>query len=192
MDKNYFIVGLSGKRSAGKDSIGKRLIKSDEYVKFSFAGPLKQLCQDYLGVVNYGQLEADKAKAQEHLTLKGRHPTYREVLQYVGTDIFRKMYPDVWANKTIKDIEDYASRQTPLLKVVATDVRFPNEVKAIEAAGGIVIRLYRDVIKDEFSNHASETSLDDYPFTYEIYNQDMTLDEQFNAANTLIEQFKRT
>ena len=52
-------------------------------------------------------------------------------------------------------------------------MRFPNEAKAIEDAGGTVIRLTRTVFDDQ---HSSELALDDYPFTDYIDNKDNSID----------------
>ena len=58
---------------------------------------------------------------------------------------------------------------------IVPDIRFPNEVKAIQKAGGKVIRLTRSPYED---SHASETSLDNYKeFDHVINNKDMTIDE---------------
>ena len=65
--------------------------------------------------------------------------TAREVMQYVGTDVFRKIQHDVWAGATIKKID----LEKPDLAVIA-DCRFPNEVDAIQKAGGLVIKLNRN------------------------------------------------
>ena len=62
--------------------------------------------------------------------------TAREVMQYVGTDFFRKIYPDVWVDSTIRKIESEA----PDLAVIV-DCRFPNETKGVKEAGGKVIKL---------------------------------------------------
>jgi hypothetical protein len=64
--------------------------------------------------------------------------TPRLVLQVWGTEVARKSYhDDIWIasleNKLRKTHDD----------VVISDCRFPNEIKAIKAAGGIVIRVVR-------------------------------------------------
>lgn len=92
--------------------------------------------------------------------------TAREVMQYVGTDIFRKMYEPVWTANLIKEAEAYGSKIS-----VVTDVRFPNEVKAIQDAGGKVIRLSRDVCED---NHYSDNALN--PDVYDWDNFDSVID----------------
>lgn len=62
-----------------------------------------------------------------------------------------------------------------------TDMRFPNEVKAIKEKDGIVIRINRE--SDYNSNHSSEVALDDYEdFDYTIDNN--------NCIDCLIEKVK--
>lgn len=76
--------------------------------------------------------------------------TAREVLQFVGTEIFRKMDTNVWINACLRIIENEA----PELALVS-DVRFPNEIRAIQDHGGIVVGLPRDIYKGQ-DQHASE------------------------------------
>ena len=65
--------------------------------------------------------------------------TAREVMQFIGTEIGRKMYNNVWVEATIRRIKNDA----PLMAVIC-DTRFPNEVNGIIQNGGHVIRLLRD------------------------------------------------
>lgn len=84
--------------------------------------------------------------------------TAREVMQVVGTDVFRRMFSDmIWVNATFGKI---ASEKKQIALVA--DCRFPSELNAIIANGGYVIRLNRVV--DDTDQHPSETALDDYPF----------------------------
>lgn len=94
--------------------------------------------------------------------------TAREFMQFFGTDIMRKTYEPIWVNACIKKIQQEQSA----LAIIA-DVRFPNEAKAIEQAGGKVVRLTREVHED---NHSSEVALDDYPFTDYIDNKIESID----------------
>lgn len=113
----------------------------------------------------------------------GKGPmTAREVMQYVGTDIFRRMYNNVWVDSTIRQV--YA--EDSMFAIIA-DVRFPNEVRGVKEAGGRVIRFTRNPFNDM---HDSETALDKENFDWSefdavIDNQDMTIDEQ-NAATLKI------
>jgi hypothetical protein len=87
----------------------------------------------------------------------------------------RKIYGSVWVNSTIKKI----TREQSELAIIA-DVRFPNEAKAIENAGGVVVRLTRKVSDD---NHDSEVALDEYPFKHFIDNKDGSLDSMAVKVN---------
>jgi hypothetical protein len=109
--------------------------------------------------------------------------TAREVLQYLGTEIFRKMHNNVWVDATIRRIQI----EKPEIALVC-DVRFPNEVEGIQKAGGKVIRLTRNVLGADV--HASELALDDYDgFDAIIDNQNMTIPEQNQAVCELLEQW---
>ena len=94
--------------------------------------------------------------------------TAREFMQFFGTDVCRKMFEPIWVKSCIKKIQQEQSQ----LAIIA-DVRFPNEAKAIEEAGGRVVRLTRQVFDD---NHSSEVALDNYPFTDFIDNQVESID----------------
>ena len=95
--------------------------------------------------------------------------TAREFMQYLGTDIMRKMYEPIWVNSCIRKIQ----REQSQLAIIA-DVRFGNEAKAIEEAGGKLVRLTRNIYNDD---HSSEVALDDYPFTNYIDNSDTNIDD---------------
>ena len=113
--------------------------------------------------------------------------TAREVLQYVGTEIFRTMYYDVWVNATIKNILSEGSNLA-----VITDCRFPNEVEGVQKAGGKVVRLTRAPFAGQ-DEHFSETALDPENFDWTkfdsvIDNVNMTIEEQ---NNTLFDELTR-
>lgn len=80
--------------------------------------------------------------------------TYREFLQFFGTNVCRKIYPEIWHKRLIKDIE----YEQPLIAVV-DDCRFVNEIKSIQKNGGKVIHLTRNPYDD---NHNSENELESY------------------------------
>jgi len=150
------------------------------YVKlYSFADNLKAICMDLFNIpfrCLYGTDE-EKNQIQEHLLWENMPTTFpinhgpmtaREFMQFLGTDVMRKIYEPVWVNSCIKKIQ----REQSELAIIA-DVRFPNEAKAIEQAGGKVVRLTRTVHED---NHSSEVALDDYPFTVYIDNKIESID----------------
>ena len=88
--------------------------------------------------------------------------TSREFLQHLGTDVMRSIKDTVWVDYTIKIIK----QEKPLVSIIP-DVRFPNEVEAIKKAGGIVVRLDRNVYD---SPHKCESSLDQENFDWNNFD----------------------
>lgn len=108
--------------------------------------------------------------------------TAREVMQYFGTEICRKMYGNTWSHSTVNRIQ----AEDPGIAII-TDCRFPNEVQAIKDAGGVVIRLTRSVYSQD--EHESEKALDKEVYDWNkfdaiIDNSNMTIEEQNNAVFT--------
>ena len=97
--------------------------------------------------------EADFA-AMGLLVHKGGFMTAREVLQFVGTDIFRRMYEPVWVKLLMNKIK----ADSPLVAVIA-DCRFDNEAQAVKDEGGTIVRLTRRPTRD---NHASEDGFKEF------------------------------
>ena len=103
--------------------------------------------------------------------------TAREFLQFFGTEIMRKMYEPIWAERTIKDIQ----QEQPLLAVI-DDCRFENEIRAIQEAGGKIIGLTRRPYKD---NHESEMVIEKHKDMLDVVidNQNM---EIFDVCKEII------
>ena len=161
---------------------------------YNFADTLKRVCIDVLGLTErqcYGTEKEKSATTKfnwSDMLFDGEKRTScpmtaREVMQYVGTDFFRKIYPEVWVDSTIRRIET----DMPSLAVVV-DCRFPNEVKGIQNAGGKVIRLTRNIFGDN-DKHPSETALDGYDgFDATIDNHNMSIGEQNESVyNQLVD-----
>ena len=151
------------------------------YVKlYSFADSLKTICIDLFNIPFenvYGTNEQKNEKI-DHLKWCNM-PTWRssklidsmtarEFMQYFGTDIMRKMWEPIWSKNAVNRI----TKEQSELAIVA-DVRFPNEVDVIKDAGGIVIKLNRNLFKDE---HSSETQLDKKKYNQK--NFDYVIDNQ--------------
>jgi len=104
--------------------------------------------------------------------------TAREILQIVGTDIFREYFDDsIWVNATLKAIKNDRADVA-----LISDVRFPSEIKSLIDNNGIIIRLLRNIKNED--THESETALDNYDWNllgnsvYIIDNRKMSIKEQ--------------
>ncbi len=176
---NIKIIAFAGRKQSGKTTcceFVKNIFETSNHSGdcrvYNFADPLKQMCIDVFGL-DYHQCYGTDDNKNELVNCKwpdnNKNMTAREVLQYVGTDVFRKMQHNVWADATVRLIE----KENPTLALIA-DCRFPNEVEAIKNAGGIVIKLNRDTYN---STHASEVSLDKE--RYDESNFDLVVDNQY-------------
>lgn len=187
------IIAFAGRKQSGKTTCSEFLLKYyngaiepfNGAKIYNFADPLKKdICMNILGLSYeqcYGE-DIDKNKETD-IVWNGRKLTAREVMQFVGTDIFRQMKHDVWAGATIKKIK----QEQPELAIIA-DCRFPNEVEAVKNAGGLVIKLNRN---PHNSDHASETALDEnnYPiknFDLVVYNENISIQEQNRTILTFL------
>jgi len=192
MQKTPRYVVLSGRKQVGKDTaanmIRGMLEKEGKRVAISaFAEPLKDMCVQILGISRDGAYGTDAQKNQpSHIEwdnfsmdirlkytrerdlafgfdLPRSGPmTNREVLQVMGTDIFRSIYNDVWAKAPF--IREWKNVDV----VILTDCRFPNEKEQTELAGGVIIRLERDTGFSD--NHPSETALNGFTFQNSYFN----------------------
>jgi hypothetical protein len=96
--------------------------------------------------------------------------TAREFMQFLGTDIMRKIYSPVWTNRTIKNIKT----ENPQLAIIS-DCRFKNEAEALKQEKAKLIRLTRSTASDK---HSSENAFEDFDdFDAVIDNQNMTIEE---------------
>ena len=134
-----------------------------KFVKiFSFAHKLKQICVDVLQLEQDLVFGNDEQKNTEtHIrgdsikppTKHKGYMTIREVLQYVGTDMFRGLDPSIWVNACLNQIK----KEQPELALIS-DARFENEIKAIQQEGGFVVGLTRSPFKKVVKDHISETA----------------------------------
>lgn len=183
------IIAFAGRKQSGKTTSAEfvqTLFNSTSYGEckiYNFADPLKTLCIDILGLEYKQCYGTDEDKNQlVDCYWEGNQLTAREVLQIVGTDMFRTMQHNVWSAATLRKI----NKEKPDLALIA-DCRFPNEVDAVKNAGGIIIKLTRNPYN---SYHASEVALD--PEQYDQSSFDLTIDNhQINITeqNKIIYNF---
>jgi len=185
------IIAFSGRKQSGKTTSSEfvsSFFNNSFNVKiYNFADPLKKdICMNILGLTHNQCYGEDIYKnTLTNITWEGKKLTAREVMQFVGTDMFRKMKNDVWASATIQKIKNDDNDDLPI--AIIADCRFPNEVDAIKRAGGYVIKLTRNLFN---SDHASEIALD--PENYDQNNFDLVIDNQtisIEEKNKIIHTF---
>ena len=121
------VIGLNGKFRHGKSYLAKHITEEAERQGLraetvSFAEPLKDLCRREFGW--------DGVK-----DARGRL-----LLQTVGTDAGRSYNENIWVDKWMERVRGLSGSVD---LVISDDMRFPNEVDAIESMGGVTCRVLR-------------------------------------------------
>jgi hypothetical protein len=118
--------------------------------------------------------------------------TFRSLLQILGTNLLRnQLHENVWVNalfsKYKKDFREYKCSETYPSWII-TDVRFPNEARAVKDRGGIVIRVNRNNTEITKMTHISETALDGYDFDWIIDNNG-TIEDLIVKTKEMLEYY---
>jgi len=187
--------------------IQKAIDTLNPHVKlYSFADPLKQnICMDMLGL-SYNQCYGTDEDKNTLTSIRwenipgyntsskyGSHDpsgfmTARQVMEIVGTNIFRSMKKDVWVNATLNKI----AKEKPKLAII-TDCRFPDEITAIKNQNGKTIRLTRSKF---ISDHESELVLDkdryDWSnFDFIVENSETSIYDQCIELQNILTQLSK-
>jgi hypothetical protein len=203
------IIGICGFIGSGKDTVADYLVNFHEFRRESFASTLKDAVAAVFGW-DRTMLEGRTKEAREWreqvdpwwaARLDMPTLTPRWVLQYWGTEVCRRSFhDDIWIASLENKLRN--SRDS----VVISDCRFPNEIKSIKDAGGIIVWVTRGELPEWYniaveanqgSNvaandlkmkkiHASETAWVGTKFDFEI-NNDGTIEELFTRVKSLAE-----
>ena len=139
------IIGVCGFIGSGKDTVADYLVNLHHFRRESFATTLKDAVSAVFGW-DRTMLEGRTKQAREWREQQdnwwtnrlGIVITPRWVLQNWGTEVCRNgFHDDIW----IASLENKLRNSTD--DVVISDCRFPNEIRAIKQAGGIVVRVVR-------------------------------------------------
>jgi len=171
----------------------KNKILGEEWTRYGYAdGFMRNM--DGTPIMNNKQ--CSKERYEEELrtnwqTAYKHKYTVRELLQLVGTNAIRNViHEDAWVNALMSQYKLFPDKDHPVDDLdwepiirhpnwIITDVRFPNEVKAIKDRNGFIIRVDRNnstpqdehtFVNKQQRTHPSETALDDYDFDYVVDN----------------------
>lgn len=170
------LIGITGRKQAGKDSFAARLVEAHGFNWVAFADPIREfaLALDPLVDGHYRLSEIVRSLGWD--VAKESIPEVRRTLQRLGTEAGRAVLGDrVWIDATLGKIDAIDG------PVVVTDVRFPNEAEAITSAGGILVRVVRPG-HETTDAHPSETAMDGYPVHVQVVN-DGSLEQLWAAAD---------
>ena len=155
------IITISGSAQHGKDTCATYMreylmSKNKNVMIIHFADVLKFVAKQWYGWDG----------------VKDEHG--RTILQYLGTDVFRKNRPDCWAT-IVKEL--ILGMGDTVDFVIEPDCRFPNEIIAmreIDPTKVCSIKVVRpnfdNGLTEEQKGHISETALNNWKFDYIIDN----------------------
>lgn len=192
------LIAICGLKGSGKDTVGNYLVNHYGFIRFHFADALKDMLSIIFGWPRE-LLEGSTKESREFREKKdswwseklGRDITPRNMLQYMGTDLFRNnFHTDIWKLIIEKKINDNKDKN-----IVITDCRFKNEIEMVRENGGKIMFVHRNLpnwfipYKNYKQNapthiHISETEWIRTKFDYEIENN-TTLDELYHKINNL-------
>ena len=161
------LIGLSGRRGSGKDTVARilqELQPERQWQIRSFGDSIKGVCAALTGeaVAPY-YTQAGKAEL-----LPTFHRTRGEMLQQVGQAL-REWEPLVW-------VDAFFAALPPDTFVLVPDIRFANEADPLRARGGLMLCVEGDPLQQRGDgtrddNHPSEVAMDDYPhFDFTLHN----------------------
>lgn len=170
------IVGICGRKRAGKDTVGSMMIRYLGGRKRSLADPMKEVASIMFG------WDAERIEQHKEETDPKWGISPRQFLQVFGTEFAQHMLSDMfpsykaitgrklWVNNLI----DNASKDN--YYVFVCDVRFLHEAEAIrQQKGSMIIKVIRPGYFCEDS-HSSEQDIDKIEYDHLIVN-DGTLDD---------------
>jgi hypothetical protein len=167
------LIGLwSPIMGSGKTTFANYLVEDHRYKRLSFASTLKDMTATFLEGMGLspqaarGLIQDPELKERPLLAIGGKTPRF--LMQTLGTEWGRECIGEnIWVDLALAR----ARKELAYQSVVFDDVRFPNEAKAIRAAGGEVFRIIRpDAKASTFATHASEGGLDDFEFDGTVVN----------------------
>ena len=187
MESKTLLIGVTGKKQNGKDTIANYLHSRYKYNHLSFAGALKEGVK---ALFDFSEQQVNGDLKEVIDNRWGVSP--RVVMQKFGTEIIRegaqKIVPNIGNNFWVKRLELDLQRMKGE-KIVISDVRFPNEIQKIKELGGIVILVDRPSMNANCHDcHASENSINKEDADYVVIN-DSTMAELYKKIDEILLKF---
>ena len=170
------VIGLIGKAQSGKTTVGNHLINKYNFTKFSFADPLKEMLIN-AGLITYNEAYVEKT------------PRSRELLQKIGTNIFREQVEyDYWIKAAQKRIRILF--EDGFNNIVIDDIRFPNEADLVKGYNGFLIKMEREDFIDTTAGtiHPSESLVDSIKSDYVIRAKSGEIDKILKGVDIIMSE----
>jgi len=187
------IIGITGNKRCGKDTIATSLINNQGFERYSFAEDMKKVaCILFRWTMEH--IEEHKETVDP---VWGISP--RQFLQNFGTEYMQKFlgecFPafaklngrNFWANR-FKNYYLMLVATGKRKNIVISDLRFPHEEEVLRSLDTelTIVRVKRDQVKsNQHSNHSSEKELDSIISDVTIENNG-SIEDLYNTIHKLI------
>ncbi|MBC9786408.1 hypothetical protein H1S01_18290 [Heliobacterium chlorum] len=154
-------IAITGKMRSGKDLIAEYLVRKYGFRRFAFGDGVRAVTR-----LIYPDIQNSCMKP-------------RSLYQQIGQAL-RQIDPAVWLNYTLEEID---ASTNPFDSIVISDLRQPNEYKALLNNGFTIVRVQSTVenrlarmnaVGDVFTmddiNHETESHIDNFVVNFEITN----------------------
>jgi hypothetical protein len=151
------IIGFHGIAGAGKDTAAFAIKELEQNTDvFAFAGPLKEACKI---LFNFSHDQLHHPVVKEELDERWEKSP-RQILQWLGTDILRNHINQDFFVMNMKQRIEASQAEF----IIISDVRFDNEAEFIRSLGGKVIKIERNMTKNDgkttkHSGHITERGI---------------------------------
>lgn len=157
------IIGISGKKQSGKDTVAAILVEDYGFTRLAFADVIKACVYTLDPIVSLSGLRLQHLVDSNGWEAAKEFPEVRRLLQVFGTEVGRNLIDEqIWVEMTLAGAKASSN-------IVISDVRFKNEAEEIKYQGGQVWRITR-AVGDTIDFHRSETELDSWNFDYYVPN----------------------
>lgn len=188
-------LAISGKANSGKNTLSVLLQKAIEdqlnkndinIFSIAFADPIKNILLEMFPTADKKCVFGSSALRSEIIpnAFKNGCPlTYRQALQDIGM-LARSYNENIWVEKFFNNVKKMCEYNPSC--IIASDLRFINEMKALKDDGFKTIRIIRD--SENKMTHISETQQDlikDNEFDFVINNNGSLNDLQKEAFNII-------
>ena len=150
------LIGLAGIKGVGKTTFAFQ-VGGDV---ISLATPIKKMLEVIVPkLFIYEEKESSIPGFPEGVNA-------RRLMQTLGTDWGRNIYPDIWLNFVEEKIVETQAKSSQ--RIIIDDIRFKNEAEMIRRNNGEIWRLKRAGVRTE-DNHISEAGISDDLIDKEIW-----------------------
>ena len=157
----------------GKTTAARFLMDNLDYVKVSFAGPLRFMIERLLHSAGYTYNEIQwflNEGKEQNIDVIGA--SYRKLARTLGTEWGRNLiHPDAWVNVAEQKI---IHTEAP---ICIDDLRFPNELELLRRHDFALVKVVRDVSRSDADSHKSDVSLRDFDEWDHVIENNGTLEE---------------